>query len=220
MNHFFPPLLSLFLFLPFQRLSGVSDLYNSKFLPSGIEERPPRGQTSVFFGASPPAPHCTRTLRGRAQQFLSWAWMLGKQDCTGHFSSSHRTIPFPPPSVRFRGCCAALCTPVLEAAAPAGVSGPLPATVRLCLPIKAPQFNVSAKMMILKVSVSSSSSVYCSVLSSLLVVGTSFPSFCCWLCTGYILFWHLSLELWDGYLSSAGLSIEIPGDKPRKRVEQ
>lgn len=140
-NHFSPSLLRLFLFLPLLRLSSVSGLYNSTFLPSGTGREAPRRADicllRCFSTSSPLPPHIKEAHTVIPELRVD----AGEQDCTRHFSSSHGTIPFPPPSLRFRGCCAELCTPLPEAAAPAGVPGPLPGTVRLCLAVKAPQFN-------------------------------------------------------------------------------
>lgn len=179
----------------------MSDPYNSTFLSSGVGRAAPKRADICFlrcFATSTPLhPHIKEALTVIPE--LS-------------FSSPHGTIPFRPPRLRFRGRCAELCTRLPEAAAPAGGSGPVPGTVRLCLAVKAPQSRArfSAKMTILKVSVSSSSSVYCSVLS-LPAAGTSFPSFCCWLCTGYVLF---DICVW-----SYGMVILVQLALPRRFLE-
>lgn len=143
--------------------------------------------------------------------------MLGKQDCTGHFSSSHRTIPF----LLVSGSEAVQRSApfILEAVQHQRGSQAPSRNCQALSPYKSPTVQCLSEDDDPEGHVSSSSSVYCSVLFT--SGSWDFLSFLLLLAVYRLYFiWHLSLELWDGYLSSAGLSIEIPGDKPRKRVEQ
>ena len=207
------------LFLPLHRLSSVSDLYKSTFLPSGIGREAPRRADicllRCFTTSSPLPPHITEVCTVIPELRLD-AGRAGLHRTFQLFSWDH-SFPSTQSQVHWLLCRALHPAPGGWSAS----GGPRPPS-RNCQALsccKSPQFNGEV------LSQDDDPEGQCLSQSLRALLCFLFTSgswdFLLLLAVHSLCFiWHLSLEPWDGYLSSVGPSIEIPGNKPRKGVGQ